>query len=601
MAGEQTDTLWRRYLAVAGTVILAITISRSLAPENDAVQAICGLLEVVLVLCHLAALQIGVRRHAPRHRWVWHVLSLTPAFVLCAVVADTFNRELNGENTYPAPADAFFLLAIVPALAFIVISNHSRLARTDRAVFLDASMVTIAAALLAWVFLVEPHFNSGDFSATAKLFLFSLPIVDVLAIGLVVRMSLERGTRTPVFWSLLVACSILVAGDSAFTWFTLNDKVTPFNYGLSSSAWDITYLAIFASALHPSMQKFIDFSRPARPKSTSRGRLVLISVAAVIAPMVAILGGTETVQIAVLASILLFALVVVRMEGMLRDQESSRDVLSHTLEKLQAADVQLRQAQKLQAVGRLASGVAQEIDMPVQVIRRNLQFLQEGASVAVNSAVPDDELLDEMNSSIATSLAACDRVSEIIKALNAVGNPRNSERQIMDLDKAIADILAITENETRDVAMVETNFGSVCHVEAYPADVNEVLLNLVTNAAHAVQDKYADTDGFGHIVISTDRDGSDAIIRVSDDGVGIPDEIQGRIFEPFFTTKDDGRGSGQGLATVWSLVVDRHRGSITVDSEWGVGTTVTVRLPDIGKTRFGAVRASTAEVADLPL
>jgi signal transduction histidine kinase len=589
MAGEQTDTLWRNYMVVAGTIIVLITVARSRVPGNATVQAVCGLIEVALVIAHLVALHVGVRRHSPRHRWPWHLLSLTPALVMCAVVADTFNRELNGETTYPAIADVLFLLAVFPALTFIVLANHSRAARSDRAVILDASMVAIAAGLLAWAFLVAPHVGSSSFSTAAKVMLFSLPVIDVLAVGLVARMSLEPGERTVVFWSMLMANVALVIGDSAFTWFSLNNRVTDFTYGLSSSAWDVTYLLLFASALHPSMTKFINFSRPPRVRRTGRARLALVFIAAVIAPMVALFAGHDTVHVAVATSILLFGLVVARMEGMLREQESSRDVLAQTLEKLQAADVQLRQAQKLQAVGRLASGVAQEINMPVQRIRDNLKFLQEGTSVATENATSDHELLDEIRTTLVDSLGACDRVSEIVKAMNAVGNPANSTRQIMDLDKAIADILAITENETRDVAMVETNFGSVCHVEAYPADVNEVLLNLVTNAAHAVQDKYAGTEGFGHIVISTDRDGSDAIIRVTDDGIGIPDEIQARIFEPFFSTKDERRGSGQGLATVWSLVVDRHRGSIHVQSEWGVGTTVTVRLPDIGKTRFGAV------------
>jgi hypothetical protein len=126
------------------------------------------------VICHLVALQVGIRRNNPRHRWPWQILTLSPVLILVAVLSDTFNRELTQKHAFPTSADFIFLVALLPAVVFIIAANHSTNSRSDRAALLDASMVAIAAAFLAWVFLVAPHFDSDAFSAAGKVALFSL-------------------------------------------------------------------------------------------------------------------------------------------------------------------------------------------------------------------------------------------------------------------------------------------------------------------------------------------------------------------------------------------------------------------------------------------
>jgi signal transduction histidine kinase len=115
----------------------------------------------------------------------------------------------------------------------------------------------------------------------------------------------------------------------------------------------------------------------------------------------------------------------------------------------------------------------------------------------------------------------------------------------------------------------------MCHL----GDLNQVILNLVINAAHAIADVVSGTDSKGLIRISTRRDGDDVIISVADTGSGIPDEVRGRIFDPFFTTKEVGKGTGQGLSIARSVVVEKHQGQLTFESEVGKGTTFFIRLP----------------------
>jgi len=128
-------------------------------------------------------------------------------------------------------------------------------------------------------------------------------------------------------------------------------------------------------------------------------------------------------------------------------------------------------------------------------------------------------------------------------------------------------------------------------VWCYVGDINQVVLNLVVNAAHAISAAGADR---GTVTVSTRVDGEHVVISVADTGTGMPPEVAERVFEPFFTTKEVGKGTGQGLALCWSLVVDRHGGTISLESEPGVGTTFHIRLPIQAPAQTGAAETELA-------
>jgi PAS domain S-box-containing protein len=263
---------------------------------------------------------------------------------------------------------------------------------------------------------------------------------------------------------------------------------------------------------------------------------------------------------------------------------------------------ELRQAQKLESVGRLAAGVAHEINTPIQFIGDSVQFVRDAttelcAAVADHPALaagsPSDAafLATEIPVALDRALDGLGRVSAIVRSMKQVAYPERREMVATDLNDTLRSALTIARSEYRYVADVATDLGPLPAVTCHPGDINQVILNLVVNAAHAIADVVAGTDKRGTITIRTVRDGDDAVITLADDGCGMPEEIRERIFDPFFTTKEVGRGTGQGLSIARAIVVDTHKGSLTCESEAGRGTTFTVRLP------IGGAAVSVEEIA----
>ena len=265
---------------------------------------------------------------------------------------------------------------------------------------------------------------------------------------------------------------------------------------------------------------------------------------------------------------------------------------------------ELRHAQKLESVGQLAAGIAHEINTPIQFVGDNVRFLRDAFSdltrlmdaYALADGSPEPEamlararelaaevdvafLAAEVPEAIGQTLEGVQRVATIVRAMKAFGHPSGEDKALADLNEAVCNTLAVASNELKYVAEVVTDLGELPPVWCHLGDINQVLLNLVVNAAHALADKVGESGERGTVTVRTRREGDEVIIEVSDTGVGIPPEVADRIFEPFFTTKEVGKGTGQGLALAYSLVVDRHGGYIGFDSLPGAGTTMTVRLP----------------------
>jgi len=274
----------------------------------------------------------------------------------------------------------------------------------------------------------------------------------------------------------------------------------------------------------------------------------------------------------------------------------------------EAAEVELRQAQKLESVGRLAAGIAHEINTPIQFVGDNTRFLQDSfgglqtlltkyqelRDAAASSAVSADllaevrraeeqsdcaYLLEEIPKALSQTLDGVTRVATIVHAMKDFAHPESKERAAADLNKALQSTLTVARNELKYVADVETEFGELPLVVCHISDLNQVFLNLLVNAAHAIGEVVKESGKKGKIRVRTVAEGKTVLIAISDTGSGIPEEIRNRVFDPFFTTKEVGRGTGQGLAIARSVVVERHKGSLSFESEEGKGTTFYVRLP----------------------
>jgi signal transduction histidine kinase len=193
-------------------------------------------------------------------------------------------------------------------------------------------------------------------------------------------------------------------------------------------------------------------------------------------------------------------------------------------------------------------------------------------------------LFDQIPAAIKETLEGVDRVTKIVRAMKEFSHPGSKERTSSDLNKAIESTTTVARNEWKYVADVELALdASVPAIEAIPSAMNQVVLNLVVNAAHAIEEKRSADGPKGKITISTRRDGEFVELTVADTGCGIPADSVARIFDPFFTTKKVGKGTGQGLAIVRRVVIDRHGGAIDVQSKVGEGTSFHVRLPIEGK------------------
>ena len=268
---------------------------------------------------------------------------------------------------------------------------------------------------------------------------------------------------------------------------------------------------------------------------------------------------------------------------------------------------QLRQAQKLEGIGQLAAGIAHEINTPTQFVTDNLTFLRDSWKSthalleayrdaikssaqtlpadlvaqleAVEKSCDLDFVVSEVPRAIDQSLDGAHRVAEIVRAMKEFSHPDSVEKTATDLNKGVVSTITVARNEWKYVADVATRLDETLpHVVCYPGDVNQVVLNLVVNAAHAIKEKMHDREK-GKITVCTRMRGDFAEITVSDNGTGIPEKIRTRIFDPFFTTKEVGKGTGQGLSLAHAVVVKKHGGKLWFETETDRGTTFFINLP----------------------
>ena len=272
---------------------------------------------------------------------------------------------------------------------------------------------------------------------------------------------------------------------------------------------------------------------------------------------------------------------------------------------------QLQNAQKLESIGQLAAGIAHEINTPTQYVGDNTRFVRDAVTdifgvlgkyaellekvkkgdVNPNSIAGMDEIVaaadleylqEEVPSAIRQSLEGVSRIAKIVQSMKDFAHPGSKEKTAVDLNRAIESTITVARNEWKYVAEMETHLDpTLPPVPCLLGEFNQVVLNMVINASHAIQDVVGDASrGKGKITISTTKVSDDwAEIRIADTGSGIPPSAQSKVFDPFFTTKEVGKGTGQGLAISHTVVVEKHHGRIKFETEQGKGTTFIIQLP----------------------
>jgi signal transduction histidine kinase len=189
-------------------------------------------------------------------------------------------------------------------------------------------------------------------------------------------------------------------------------------------------------------------------------------------------------------------------------------------------------------------------------------------------------LLTEVPSAMDQAREGTERISKIVRAMKEFSHPGGKEKSPVDMNQAILTTITVARNEWKYVADVVTDLDpKLGQVLCLAGEFNQVMLNLIVNAAQAIGARLAGTESKGTITISTMRMADTVKIAIHDTGTGIPEHFRSRLFEPFFTTKPVGKGTGQGLALVHTVIVQQHQGQIWFESEEGVGTTFYVQLP----------------------
>lgn len=282
------------------------------------------------------------------------------------------------------------------------------------------------------------------------------------------------------------------------------------------------------------------------------------------------------------------------------EHDGSRSIVFNARDVTQRRRLEreLQHSQKLQSVGRLAAGIAHEINTPIQFIGSNVRFIEEAFAgfvkvidayekalcrieppATVEAVIEEADLgylREETPTAIGQCLEGVTQVAHIVRAMKAFGHPGGEGKKPADLNEAIENTIIVAAGDIKLVADVTTDLADLPMVPCQVGDINQTMLNLIINAADAIESA---NRGRGTIHITTQIEQDHAVIEVADTGAGVPAEIADKLFDPFFTTKQVGSGTGQGLTLVRTLVVDRHDGEVGFTSRPGTGTTFRVRLP----------------------
>jgi PAS domain S-box-containing protein len=295
---------------------------------------------------------------------------------------------------------------------------------------------------------------------------------------------------------------------------------------------------------------------------------------------------------------------LVSVQGILVDVTEGKNAKS----ECERMELDLRLAQRHESVGQLAAGIAHEINTPIQFVGDTVRFLDDAFGdvttlvdqyrrlhEAARRHTVDAELLQEIADAeehadleyltervpqaFERAVDGIGRIAGIVGAMRAFAHPPATEKTAVDINEALRNTLVVAANEYKYTADLDTQFGDLPPVVCDAGDMNQVFLNVVVNAAHAIQDVVGDSGERGTLTVATRVDGAEAVVSIGDTGPGIAKHVVGRVFDPFFTTKEIGRGTGQGLALVRSIVADKHAGRVTVQTAAGEGTTFEIRLP----------------------
>jgi signal transduction histidine kinase len=277
--------------------------------------------------------------------------------------------------------------------------------------------------------------------------------------------------------------------------------------------------------------------------------------------------------------------------------------LNESLENVKQAQSQLVEAEKMASLGQLTAGIAHEINNPINFVTSNINPLKrdvemildvmttiesvsqsDASDVEKRKKIADykeeidfDYLVVEIRHLIKGIHEGASRTAEIVKGLKIFSRLDEDDLKKTDINEGIESTLIIVNNLLNGYVKVITEYGGLPLVECYAGKLNQVFLNIISNAIYAVNKKFGDNQG-GEIKISTINDGENVVITIADNGIGMTEEARKKIFEPFYTTKEVGEGTGLGMSIAYNTI-KKHNGQILLNSVLGEGTQFILKIP----------------------
>ena len=560
------DRAWLVFLGWMAVVTSAYAVAHFTGPQwlnSPPIYNVIGVSAIVAIL-------VGARRNVPGRRLPWYLFALGQTlYVLGDVFSDNYGRFFGRPLPSVSIADAFYLTFYLPLIAGLLLLIRERRGAQDRESLVDSLVITVAAAAFSWTFLMAPGAHQAA-SMPTKLVALAYPLMDVLVLGVLVRLMVANGPRAVGFALLVLGFLAQLVADSIYGWQLLHGgyvKGAPLDIG-----WAIFYALLGASALHPSTRALLERKVAQTLRLTGR-RIGLLGAAALAVPALlltrAVLATNLDVGILAVASAALFGLVLIRMTGLMHGHDEAVQREADRTAELAAAE------QTAKIKDQFVSQVSHELRTPLTSIRGFLGLLLNDHADELSAADRDEYLaVMDRNSS---------RLLRLIEDLLFVAQMDEGRFVLDKTEFDLVEVLAEAVEAARPLAatrQIELRDQSEAKLPLLGDRdrVAQVIDNLLSNAL-----KF--TPEGGEVTVDIARSNGNARLVVADTGVGMrSDEIR-HLFDRFYrtdaATAQAVQGSGLGLS-ICKAIVEAHGGAITADSRLGVGTSLTIELPTGG-------------------
>jgi signal transduction histidine kinase len=564
VSGQLRKNGWLLFLAWMAFLTGAYILVQLTEPpwlDDGPVFNLIGLSAVVALLVGAKSRPVGAR--LPWYLFAWGQL----LFVLGDVVAYNYESLFGSALPYPSVADGFYLGFYPVLIAGLLLLIHQHRAGRDRGSLIDAMMITVAAAALSWTYLMAPYAHDASLGFSTKLVSIAYPLMDVLVLGVLVRLVTGSGRRALGFILLVLAFGTLLATDAIYGWMLLNSSYTP--GGGLEAGWAAFYALLGAAALHPSTRTLFEHTTASTGRLTRR-RVALLAGASMTAPALILTRGHSTTaldtRVLAVASAAMFALVLVRMTGLMRSREHAVQQEAERTAELAAAERSAR------AKADFVAQVSHELRTPLTSIRGYVSMLQEDEANEAGA--------EQTQGYLAVVERNADRLLRLVEDLLFVSRVDDGEFVIDDEELDLAELAS----EAVEAAQPAAERGQVrlrlessgeLTLRGDRGRLAQVIDNLLSNAI-----KF--TGKGGTVTVDLARSNGTAKLVVADNGVGVRSDEVGRLFERFYRTEAATtgaiKGTGLGLS-ISRAIVEAHQGKITASSRLGVGTSLTVELP----------------------